>query len=126
MARYVRVVNPARGSVLAERCKVAQGLVQTVFGLHLLPQLSRGEGLLLSGATTIDTTFMRYAIDLVFVDRDRRVTKLVPALVPWRIVWGSGGGRDCIELPAGALEGTLTEVGDVLTLEDLTGDSSAR
>jgi len=119
MARYVRVRNTARDTVLAERCRVASGLFQTVFGLHLLPRLAQGEGLLLPGATTIDTTFMRYAIDLVFVDRDRRVTKLVPALVPWRIVWGASGGRDCIELPAGALKGTATEVGDRLNLEEL-------
>ncbi len=76
---------------------------------------------MLPGATTIDTTFMRYAIDLVFLDRDRTVTKLVPDLVPWRIVWGASGGRDCIELPAGALVGTATEVGDLLSLEELAG-----
>jgi uncharacterized membrane protein (UPF0127 family) len=119
MARYVRVSNAERGTVLAERCRVATGLFQTVFGLHLLPRLAQGEGLMLPGATTIDTTFMHYAIDLVFVDRERRVTKLVPALAPWRIVWGSAGGRDCIELPAGALEGTGTQVGDRLSLEGL-------
>ena len=118
MARFVRVTNPERGTVLAERCRVATGLCQTVFGLHLLPRLTPGEGLMLRGATTIDTTFMGYAIDLVFVDREQRVTKLVPRLVPWRIVWGASGGHDCIELPAGTLEGTLTEVGDRLTLED--------
>ena len=73
--------------------------------------------MLLPGATTIDTTFMRYAIDLVFLDHDRRVTKLVPGLVPWRIVWGASGGKDCIELPSGALSGTGTEVGDQLSLE---------
>jgi len=121
MARFVQVRNPDRGTVLAERCRVATGLFQTVFGLHLLPRLTQGEGLLLPGATTIDTTFMGYTIDLVFVDRNRRVTKLVLGLVPWRIVWGASGGRDCIELPAGALEGTGTEVGDRLSLEELTG-----
>ena len=97
---------------------MATGLIQVVFGLHLLPRLAAGEGLLLPGATTIDTTFMRYDIDLVFVDRQRRVTKLVPRLIPWRIVWGAGGGHDCLELPAGALEGTLTEIGDRLSLGD--------
>jgi uncharacterized protein len=120
MARFVRVTNEERGTVLAERCRVATGLVQVVFGLHLLPRLAAGEGLLLPGATTIDTTFMHYPIDLVFVDRRRRVTKVVPRLVPWRIVWGAGGGRDCLELPAGALDGTTTEVGDQLSLEDLS------
>jgi len=120
MARFVRVSNAERGTILAERCRVASGLFQTVFGLHLLPRLAKGEGLMLPGATTIDTTFMRYAIDLVYIDRERRITKLVPRLDPWRIVWGASGGRDCIELPAGALEGTLTEVGDRLSLEDLS------
>jgi uncharacterized membrane protein (UPF0127 family) len=120
MARFVRVTNAERGTVLAERCRVASGLVQIIFGLHLLPRLALGEGLMLPGATTIDTTFMGYAIDLVFVDRERRVTKLVPRLVPWRIVWGASGGRHCIELPAGALEGTQTEVGDRLRLEELS------
>ena len=76
---------------------------------------------MLPGATTIDTTFMGYAIDLVFLDRERRVTKLVPSLAPWRIVWGASGGRDCIELPAGALEGTATRVGDRIELEDIAG-----
>ena len=120
MARFVRVTNEERGTVLADRCRVATGLIQVVFGLHLLPRLAAGEGLLLPGATTIDTTFMRYAIDLVFVDRQRRVTKLVPRLIPWRIAWGAGGGRDCLELPAGALEGTRTEVGDLLRLDELS------
>jgi len=120
MARFIRVMNQERGTVLAERCRVATGLLQVVFGLHLLPRLAAGEGLLLPGATTIDTTFMRYPIDLVFVDHQRRVTKLVPRLVPWRIVWGARGGSDSLELPAGALGGTRTEVGDQLRLEELS------
>ena len=119
MARLVRITNAQRATVLAERCRVASGLFQVIFGLHLLPRLAMGEGLLLPGATTIDTTFMGYAIDLVFVDREQRVTKLVPRLAPWRIVWWTSGARDCLELPAGALEGTGTEVGDQLRFEEL-------
>jgi uncharacterized membrane protein (UPF0127 family) len=121
MNRYVRVTNPARDTVIAERVRVARGLFQTVFGLHLLPRLQPGEGLLLPGATTIDTTFMSYAIDLVFLDRSGRVTRLVPDMVPWRMVLSAHGGRDCLELPAGALQGTGTAVGDELRLEDVSG-----
>ena len=118
MNRYVRITNATRGTLVAERVRVARGLWQTVFGLHLLPRLQAGEGLLLPGATTIDTTFMSYAIDLVFLDRAARVTRVVPHLVPWRIVWSAHGGRDCLELPADGLEGTGTQVGDTLRLED--------
>jgi hypothetical protein len=116
----VRIQDLNRGTVLAERCRVARSFVQRVFGLHLLPRLASGEGLLLPGSTTIDTTFMRYAIDLVFVDRSGRVTRIVHRLRPWRMVVRTRGGRDCIELPAGAAAESGAEAGDELLITPLS------
>ena len=62
---------------------------------------------------------MGYPIDLVFLDASSRVTRLVPDMVPWRMVASAHGGKDCLELPGGALRGTETQVGDQLVLEDL-------
>ena len=120
MARYgsARVTNPARGTVVAGECRIARGMRQRIFGLHLLPRLQPGEGLLLPGATTIDTTFMRYPIDLVFLDTARRVTRVVPDMAPWRMVMRANGGHDCLELPAGAAAKSGTVVGDQLQLEE--------
>ena len=118
MARYIRITNETRDTVIAERCKVASGLFQLIFGLHLLPRIQSGQGLLLPGATTIDTTFMGYPIDLVFLDRDRRVTKLVTHLRPWRFALWNPGARDCLELPAGAADGSGTQKGDQLRFEE--------
>ena len=116
--REIRVINASRGTDVARECKVAQGLRERVLGLHLLPQLKAGEGLLLPGATTIDTTFMRYPIDLVFLDRSRRVTRIVPELKPWRMVVRTFGGHDCLELPAGAAAASGTVAGDKLAFEE--------
>jgi uncharacterized membrane protein (UPF0127 family) len=116
MARIVQIVNETQGSIVASRCRVAQGLFQAVFGLHLLPPLNESEGLLLPGSTTIDTTFMRYPIDLVFLDGKRRVTRVVPDLKPWRFALWNPGARDCLELPAGTAERTGTRVGDELEI----------
>lgn len=99
---------------------MAESILQRIFGLHLLPRLESGEGLLLPGSTTIDTTFMRYSIDLVFVDRTGRVTKTVDDLRPWRMVLRTGGGQDCIELPAGTVVGTGVQAGDELTFTPLS------
>jgi len=119
LARFVRVTNATQRTVIAERARVARGLIEVVLGLHLLPKLQPGEGLLLPGATMIDTTFMGYAIDLVFINRSQRVTRLVSRLQPWRMVAGANGGRDCLELPAGALEGTGTQRVDQLEMTPL-------
>jgi uncharacterized membrane protein (UPF0127 family) len=89
-----------------------------ILGLHLLPDLQVGEGLLLPGATTIDTVFMSYPIDLVFLDGNGRVKRIVAGMRPWRMVLGGDGGRDCLELPSGAAALSQTEVGDHLVLEE--------
>jgi len=119
MYRIVHIANETRGTVPAERCRVAGSIRERILGLHLLPRLTAGEGLLLPGATTIDTTFMGYPIDLVFLDRSNRVTRVVHDMRPWRMVWGAGGGRDCLELPAGAAASSQTQAGDLLTFTDL-------
>jgi uncharacterized membrane protein (UPF0127 family) len=119
MYRLVRVENTTRGTIVAERCRIAGSMRERILGLHLLPRLEPGEGLLLPGATTIDTTFMGYPIDLVFLDRSNRVTRVVHDMRPWRMVLSAGGGRDCLELPAGAAAASGTERGDQLELADL-------
>jgi uncharacterized membrane protein (UPF0127 family) len=119
VAIYRRVQNAGKGTTVADRARVAQGLFQTIFGLHLLPRLKESEGLLLPGATTIDTTFMGYPIDLVFLDRHRVVTKVVSDLQPWRFALWNPGARDCLELPAGAAAASHTEPGDRLEFLDL-------
>jgi uncharacterized protein len=120
MTKIALVANERTGAVLAERCRVASGLFQVVFGLHLLPPLETGGGLLLLGATTIDTTFMGYPIDLVFLDRRRQVTKIVSDLQPWRFAMWNPGARDCLELPAGVVAQTGTQKGDQLRFEEIS------
>ena len=63
---------------------------------------------------------MSYPIDLVFVDRALRVTRTVQDLPPWRMVLRTGGGRDCIELPAGTVADSNVQAGDELTFTPLT------
>ncbi len=118
-SRFVRIENVTRGTAVAERCRVAHGMRQRILGLHLWPQLQSGEGLLLPGANSIDTTFMKYAMDAVFIDGERRVTKVVRDMKPWRIVPLARGAKDCIELPAGAAAASETQVGDELRITDV-------
>lgn len=124
MYRFISVDNQTRGTSLAASCRVAGSLRERIFGLHLLPRLGRGQGLLLPGSTTIDTTFMRYPIDLVFMDRSRRVTRVVHDMRPWRMVLNGGGGPDCLELPAGAAAASGTQAGDQLEIAEIAGESA--
>jgi uncharacterized membrane protein (UPF0127 family) len=119
MGRYVRIDNLTRATSVAERCRVAASLRDRAVGLLATPNLLAGEGLLIENTQSIHMFFMRYPIDVAFVDRDARVTRTVAGLRPWRVVWWAGGARDCIELPVGALSASGTLAGDQLAVSAL-------
>jgi uncharacterized membrane protein (UPF0127 family) len=88
------------GTVVCERCLVAETPLTRLRGLLGRSSLSSGEGLLLRPAGSIHTAFMRFAIDAVFLDGTDRVVKVASALRPWRAA-GCRGARSVLELPAG-------------------------
>jgi uncharacterized protein len=88
------------GTVVCERCLLAETPLARLRGLLGRSGMSSGEGLLLRPAGSIHTAFMRFAIDAVFLDRTDRVVKIASALRPWRAA-GCRGARSVLELPAG-------------------------
>jgi uncharacterized membrane protein (UPF0127 family) len=119
MTRTVQIRNPPRDTTIASRARVASSLNDRIVGLLATPEVLPGEGLLIERTSSIHMFFMRYPIDVVFIDKKHRVTKVVSRLRPWRVVLWARGARDCIELRAGALAGTGTRPGDELLITDL-------
>jgi len=62
------------------------------------------EALLIMGCKQVHTFLMRYAIDVVFCDRNFRVLRVITALRPWRISPYVKDAEMCLELIAGAAE----------------------
>jgi uncharacterized membrane protein (UPF0127 family) len=84
-------------------------------GLLRHESLPAGHAMLIAPTNAVHTFFMRFAIDIVFVTREGRVLKTCAAVRPWRIA-AALGGYAVIELPAGALATSDTEVGDMLVI----------
>ena len=63
----------ADGTVVCERCTLADSPVARMRGLLGRDGLEQGEGLLLRPASSIHTFFMRFPIDAVFLDRELAV-----------------------------------------------------
>lgn len=74
-----------------------------------------GEALMLIPCFAVHTAFMRFSIDVIFVDGDGRVVKIVSRLQPWRMAMCLRG-RSVVELPAGRLDSYKLELGDRLYL----------
>jgi uncharacterized protein len=91
------------GVVVCEECLVAATPFARMRGLLGRRSLPSGSGILLRPAASVHTFFMRFAIDVVFLDGEGRVAKVVRGLRPWRFA-GARGARDVLELPAGHCE----------------------
>lgn len=78
--------------------------------------LDEGSALIIAPCSAIHTFFMRFAIDVAFVDRSGHVVRGSRRIPPWRVGLGIGAWA-AIELPAGTLATTQTRPGDRLELE---------
>lgn len=107
----VRIINLTRGAVLADRAAIANTSETRRAGLLERTGLEPGEGLWILPCEAVHCFFMKFTIDVVFLDRQKRVVKLAPNLKPWRMA-GSFRARSVVELPAGRIQETGTRVGD--------------
>jgi uncharacterized protein len=113
-ARRVRVLHDG-GSVVCERCDMADTFATRLRGLLGRDALPAGDGLLLRPASSVHTCFMRMPIDVVLLDGELRVVRTVSALGPWRAT-GAHGARAVLELAAGEVAARGVRAGDKLTL----------
>jgi uncharacterized membrane protein (UPF0127 family) len=99
------------GDPVCDRCRVADRPLARMRGLLGRRDLPRGEGVLLRPAASVHTWFMRFPIDVVFLDRELRVLKVVPQLAPWHVA-AERGARAVLELAAGECERRGLRPGD--------------
>jgi len=101
------------GSIVCERCVLADTALARMRGLLGRRELPSGDGILLRPASSVHMAFMRFPIDAVFLDRDLRVVKVASDLRPWRAA-GSRGAKAVLEIPAGEAGRRGLTVGDRL------------
>jgi uncharacterized membrane protein (UPF0127 family) len=79
--------------------------------------LGPGEGMLINPAPSVMTFFMRFPIDVVFIDKTYKIVKIVHSLRPWKAA-GARGSSAALELPAGTAAALHLEPGMSLRLAD--------
>ena len=115
------VRNADRGTMLVTRGKLASSFTSRFFGLMGRKGVEDGGGLLIASSTSIHSFFMRFRFDAIFIDREGRVVKVVPAMRQWWVAFGGKGAKDVLELPAHVAERTQTQPGDLLVFEEPAG-----
>lgn len=107
------ISNLTRRSVLASFVEVADHGVKRSKGLLGRDSLAVGEGLWIVPCEAVHTFGMRFPIDLVYVDRNKRVKKVLSGVPPWRVS-ACLSAHSVVELASGTVRTTQTEPGDIL------------
>lgn len=115
----LRILNLTRNSELANAVEVAASGSKRNKGLLGRTELAEGEGLWIVPCEAVHTFWMRFSIDLVYLDRQKRIKKLVRDVPPWRLS-GCLTAHSVVEIPAGTIRRTQTELGDEIQFSDVT------
>jgi uncharacterized protein len=117
MARRLRVLNTTRDHVLATNVQEPSNPWTRMIGLLGRARLPPDYGLHLRPCRVVHTWFMRFSIDVIYLDEDDRVVKAVPGLRPFRFSAGGRHAHATLELPAGTIAMTGTRMGDLVRLD---------
>lgn len=108
-----RLIEQSTGAVVVESLELADRFWSRLVGLQFRSRLSVGHGMLVVPCSSVHTLFVRFALDLVMLDRSGQVVAVRKHVRPWRIVLPVRRSHAILELPAGAAH---VQLGDRLRL----------
>jgi hypothetical protein len=109
-------INVTKGVAIASELEIATSFAARSQGLLGRSGLKPDTGLLIDPCSSIHMWFMRFPIDVVFLDSKNRVVGLRRNIKPWGMAW-SWRGVKTIELPVGVIATTRTQVGDIVAFQ---------
>jgi hypothetical protein len=121
----MKILNATRKTIVAEKVEVAESAWQKTKGLMFRDSLGKDAGLLMefAGETKPDIwmPFMRFSIDIIFIDEEKRVADIKENAMPisrkpgtWRIYVPKAKCKWVLEVNAGRAKETRTKIGDIL------------
>jgi uncharacterized membrane protein (UPF0127 family) len=113
----MKIINKTRNVVLAGEALMADTPFSRMKGLLGKRGLGPDEALILKPSNSIHTFFMRFPIDVLFVDKEGRLIKAISAMKPFRLTRLYYRAVLVVELGAGIIRSTATSGGDLIMIE---------
>jgi uncharacterized protein len=109
-----QLTNKSKNLILVAHVEQAKSMASRLKGLLGRDSLKSDQTLWLEPCNSIHTFFMKFAIDVVFVDKNLVVRKVVLNLPPWRLLAPVIGAQSVFEFAAGVLDTNKISPGDQL------------
>ena len=112
----MKIINKTQGTVLAENAKKADTVFSRLKGLLGRHSIDSEEALIITHCRSIHMVFMKFPIDVVFVDRNDKVIGLVENIKPFQMSPYFFCSSAAIELPAGKIKKSCSQKGDAVEI----------
>jgi len=110
----LKLINTWNDQILAQEVNKAQTFFQRFKGLMFTKSLEPTCALHIEPCQGIHTFFMKYSIDVLYLDRNDIIVAIEENLQPSKIGKMYPRTKSVIELPAGRVEKTQTKVGQTV------------
>ncbi len=111
------LINTSKNTIIASTVEVASGFQKRNKGLLGRTSLENGKALWIPNSYfSVHTFFMKFSLDLIFVDRNLVVQTVKTHVPPWRLVFAHWRSFSVFEMAAGQLTPDKVEKGDILSV----------
>lgn len=111
------LMNAATDEVLLEQLEIATGYWKRLKGLMFREKLENQQGIHLHPCNSIHCFFMKFPIDVVFLDRHGKVVGVFADQKPRSVILPVKHAYSAIEAKAGCLAHRV-KIGDILKIEE--------
>ena len=112
---FYSIISKNKGSFISSKARVASNFWLRFKGLMFDGAIDEKAAMVFYNAPAIHTSFMRFSIDIVFLDKNNKVIRICEAVRPWKIVFCLSSAL-AIELPAHRAKERSLEIGDILEI----------
>ena len=114
----MKVYNSSKNNIIADKADIAQNPFTRIVGLLLKKSVSENEGLVINPCNSVHTFFMRFPIDVLFVNKRNEIIACYENVKPWRILPIHLRSNYVVELCAGEISSKNIQKGDVISISN--------
>lgn len=113
----MKIINKQKNTVLADDAVSADTLLKRMRGLLGYKEIKKGQALILNPCNSIHTFFMKFPIDVLFLNKSNQVIKIIHSMKSFRLSNIYFSSKLAVELPIGTIEASQTQKGDIICFE---------
>jgi uncharacterized membrane protein (UPF0127 family) len=114
----MKAINVTQNKTLASSLSVADTFLGSLLGLMGRRHFPMGAGLWINPCQSVHSMWMRFPIDVIFLDKQKSIVHLITNMKPFRISRHISRAKSVLELPASTIIETQTQLGDQVEITE--------